>query len=72
MLLLFASENDQKFFFTRPSNVANEPRAAVTGSYKTVGRVGSICVLDGPANEPSTPKRPSVPRRSNDPPSGAW
>ena len=34
--------------FLRPSNVANEPRAAVTGSHKTVGRVGSICLLDGP------------------------
>ena len=26
-------------------NVANEPRAAVTGSHRTVGRVGSICAL---------------------------
>ena len=34
--------------FVRPSNVANEPRAAVTGSHKIVRRVGSICVLDGP------------------------
>ncbi len=39
-----------------PYNVANEPRAAATGSHRTVGRVGSICVLDGPANEPSTTK----------------
>ena len=30
------------------ANVANEPCAAVTGSHKTVGRDGSICVLDGP------------------------
>jgi hypothetical protein len=28
--------------FVRPSNVANEPRAAVTGSHKTVRRHGSI------------------------------
>ena len=26
-------------------NVANEPRAAATGSHETVWRVGSICVL---------------------------
>ena len=26
-------------------NAANEPRAAVTGSHKTVGRDGSICVM---------------------------
>jgi len=26
-------------------NGANEPRAAVTGSHKTVGRIGFICVL---------------------------
>ncbi len=30
-----------------PVNVANEPRAAVTASHKTAGRVGSICVLGG-------------------------
>jgi hypothetical protein len=42
--------------FARPSNGANEPRAAVPGSHKTVGRVGSICVLDGRSNE-----RPPVP-----------
>ena len=35
-----------------PANVANEPRAAVTGSHKTVGRVGSICMLAGLSNEP--------------------
>ena len=34
-------------------NVANEPRASVTGSHKTVGRDGSICVLDGRSNERS-------------------
>ena len=28
-----------------PPNVANEPRATVTGSHQTVRRVGSICVL---------------------------
>ena len=28
-------------------NVANEPRAMVTGSHKPVGRDGSICVLAG-------------------------
>ncbi len=32
----------------RSPNVANEPRAAVTGSHKTVGRVGSICGLGVP------------------------
>ena len=45
--------------FARPSNVANEPRAAVTGSHKTVGRVGSICVLDGPSNEPTLDDMPA-------------
>ena len=35
------------------SNGANEPRAAVTGSHKSVGRDGSICVLDGPSKEPA-------------------
>ena len=45
--------------FTRPSNVANEPRAAVTGSHKAVGRVGSICVLDGPSNGPSLHETPA-------------
>ena len=59
MRLLFASESDQKFFVTRRSNVANEPRAAATGWHKTVGRVGSICVLDGPSNEPSRDDMPA-------------
>jgi hypothetical protein len=71
MFLFFASESDQEFFFARPSNVANEPRAAVTGSHKTVGRVGSICVLDGPSKEPAldetlaraTASEPPVKRR---------
>ena len=57
--------------FARPSNVANEPRAAVTESHKTAGRVGSICVLDGPSNEPSLDDCPREPRRLNDPESGA-
>jgi len=39
---------------------------------QTVGRVGSICVLGGPSNEPSTPRRPRERRRANAPPSGAW
>jgi hypothetical protein len=28
-----------------------EPRAAATGSHKTAGRVGSICLLDGRSSE---------------------
>ena len=58
--------------FACPYNAANEPHAAVTGSHKTVGRVGSICLLDGRSNEPSKPRRPRGQRRPNDPPSGAW
>jgi hypothetical protein len=38
-------------FLTNRSHIingANEPRAALTGSHKAVGRVGSICLLGGP------------------------
>ena len=47
MLLRFASESDQKFLLARPSNAANEPRAVATSSHGTIGRDGSIRVLDG-------------------------
>ena len=47
-------KNDLMSFVLCPYNVANEPRAALPGSHKTVGRVGSICVLDGRSNEPSS------------------
>ncbi len=43
------------FFVLHLANGANEPRAAVTGPHKTVGRVGSICVLARaliPAHDP--------------------
>lgn len=35
-----------RWFLPSRRTVANEPRATVTGSQKTIGRVGSICVLD--------------------------
>ena len=50
-----------------PPNVANEPRAAVTGSHKTVGRAGSICVLDGRSNERSPERTPQKSRTFDQP-----
>ena len=44
----YPDANRSDVFVLRPYNVANEPRATVTGSHKRVRRDGSICVLDGP------------------------
>ena len=36
MLLLFASESDQRFFFPRPSNGRSSPAAAAHGCFEFV------------------------------------